>query len=45
MSGYYLMMDMSLDYESATKSQWKAGIMEVSNNDLSRAYRVTGEVK
>jgi hypothetical protein len=34
MSGYLLMMDMSPDYESAMKSQWKAAIMEVSNDDL-----------
>jgi len=26
------------------KSQWKTDIMEVRNNDLQRAYRVTGEV-
>jgi hypothetical protein len=34
MSGYFLMMDMSPDYESAMKSQWKADIMEVSKYDL-----------
>jgi hypothetical protein len=34
MSGYLLMMDMSPDYESAMKSQLKATIMEVSNDDL-----------
>ena len=34
MSGYFLMMDdMSPDYETAMKSQWKTDIMEVSNND------------
>jgi hypothetical protein len=42
MSGYILMMDdMSLDYGTAMKSQWKTDIMEVSTNDHSRAYRVT----
>jgi hypothetical protein len=35
MSGYFLMMDdMSPDYGTAMKSQWKTDIMEVSNNDL-----------
>jgi len=35
MSGYFLMMeDMSRDYGTAMKSQWKAGIMEVSKDDL-----------
>jgi hypothetical protein len=33
-----------MDYGSVRKSQWKADIMEVSNDDLSRAYRATGEV-
>jgi len=34
-SGYYLMMDdMSPDYGTAMKSQWKTVIMEVSNNDV-----------
>jgi hypothetical protein len=34
MSGYFLMMDMSPNYGTAMKSQWKTDIMEVSNNDL-----------
>jgi hypothetical protein len=35
MSGYFLMMDdMSPDYGTAMKSQWKTDIMEVSNDDL-----------
>jgi len=35
MSGYFFMMDnMSPDYGTAMKSQWKSDIMEVSNNDL-----------
>ena len=35
MSGYFLMPDdMSPDYETAMKSQWKTDIMEVSNNYL-----------
>jgi len=34
MSGYFLMMDMSPDYESVMKSQWKADIMEVNKDDL-----------
>jgi len=35
MSGYFLMMDdMSSDYGTAMKSQWKTDIMEDSNNDL-----------
>jgi len=35
MNGYILLMDnMSPDYETAMKSQWKTDIMEVSNNDL-----------
>ena len=35
MSRYFLMMDdMSPDYGTAMKSQWKPDIMEVSNNDL-----------
>jgi len=45
MIGYFLRMDdMSPDYGTAMKSQWKTDVMEVSNNDLSRAYKVTGEV-
>ena len=35
MSGYFLMKDdMSPEYGTAMKSQWKTDIMEVSNNDL-----------
>jgi len=35
MSGYFLMMDdMSPDYGTAMKSQWKTDIMEVSKDDL-----------
>jgi len=35
MSGYFRMMeDMSLDYGTAMKSQWKPDIMEVSKDDL-----------
>jgi len=35
MSVYFLMMDdMSPDYGTAMKNQWKTDIMEVSNNDL-----------
>jgi hypothetical protein len=35
MSVYFLTMDdMSLDYGTAMKSQWKTDIMEVSNDDL-----------
>jgi len=35
MSGYFLMMDeMSPDYGTAMKSQWKTDVMEVSSNDL-----------
>ena len=35
MSGYFFMMDdMSPDYGTAMKSQWKTDIMEVSNNSL-----------
>jgi len=45
MSGYFLMMDdMSPDYGTAMKSQLNTDIMEVSNDDLWRAYEVTGEV-
>ena len=33
-----------MDYGAAMKSQWKTDIMEVSNNDLHRAARATGEV-
>jgi len=45
MSGYFLMMDdMSPDYGTAMKSQWKADIMEVCKYDLWRAYRATGAV-
>jgi len=45
MSGYFLMMDnMSPDYGTAMKNQWKTDIMEVSNNDLLGANRATGEV-
>jgi len=34
-SGYFLMMDdMSPDYGTAMKSQWKTDIMEVSEYDL-----------
>jgi hypothetical protein len=40
MSGYFLMMD----YGTAMQSQWNTDIMEVSNDDLLRAYRITGEV-
>jgi hypothetical protein len=39
-----MMDDMSLDYWTAMKSQWKADIMEVSKYDLLRAYRATGAV-
>jgi len=35
MSGYFLMVDnISPDYGTAMKSQWKTDIMEVSNDDL-----------
>ena len=35
MSGYFLMMDdMSPDYRTAMNTQWKADIMEVSNDDI-----------
>jgi len=45
LSGYFLMMDdLSSDYGTAMKSQWKTDIMEVSNNDIYRAYRAIGEV-
>jgi hypothetical protein len=44
-SVYFLMMDdMSPDYGTAMKSQGKTDIMEVSNNDLWRAYRAIGKV-
>ena len=34
MSGYFLTMDnMSPDFGTAMKSQWKTDIMEVSNDD------------
>jgi hypothetical protein len=45
MTGYFLMMDnMSLNYGTAMKSQWKMDITEVSEYDLSRAYRATEAV-
>ena len=44
-SRYCIMMDdMSPDYGTTMKSQWKTDIMEVRNDDLQRTYRVTGEV-
>jgi len=33
-----------MDYGTAMKSQWKTDIMEVTNDDLQRAYRATGAV-
>jgi len=33
-----------MDYGTAMKSQWNTDIMEVSNDDLQRAYIITGEV-
>ena len=45
MSGYFLVMDdMSPDYGTAMKGQWKADIMEVSKYDIERAHRATGAV-
>jgi len=45
MSVYFLMMeDMSPNYGTLMKSQWKTDIMEVSDNDLWRAYRAIEEV-
>jgi len=39
-----MMDDMSPDYGTAMKSQWKVDITQVSKYDLSRAYRDTGAV-
>jgi hypothetical protein len=34
-SGYFLIMDdLSPDYGTAMKSQWKTNFMEICNNDL-----------